>query len=72
MREAGASYSELVPARLRDKASRGPSRCAEMAVRAAAKRADLGAVGLSARAVEALLLRTMTDTVAHTILVSRL
>lgn len=35
-------------------------------------RADLGAVGLSTRAEEALRLRTMADTVAQTILVRKL
>ena len=46
----------------------------EMALVVLAKRvgADLGAVGLSTRAEEALRLRTMTDTVAQTILVRKL
>lgn len=45
-----------------------------MALVAAAKRADadLGAVGLSTLAGEPLRLRTMTDTVAQTILVRKL
>lgn len=43
-----------------------------MALAVAAKRADLGAVGLLTRCEEPLRLRTMTDTVAQTILVRKL
>ena len=43
-----------------------------MALLVAEKRADLGAEGISTRTGEALRLRTMTDTVAQTILVRKL